>query len=362
VQRRLVTAELLALALFCWTATSARAQPFSTWVNFTGPTDGWVSTPHSADLNPAGALTVEAWVRVTDADGCSSIVGKDWMHAWWVGICGTTLRSYTKGGLPSQVNGGTLPAGVWTHVAVVSDGSTRKHYVNGELAVSVAEPTAGPLGSSTGELRIGSDVAWQHTPAGDIDEVHVWNTARTLAQIRTDLAAEVNGPIPGLVASWHINCCGSPTFADASGNGHILTASGAAFTGETHPLANCSGLVDANTSCLNNRFAVKVRFRTSPPGSAPDGLGTRATGIADSAVYWFFSSTNWELLLKVLNGCGLNSRYWMFSAATTNVFYRLEIADVTANPLNPGGQKIYFNYPGPPAPAVTDVNAFATCP
>jgi hypothetical protein len=24
--------------------------------------------------------------------------------------------------------------------------------------------------------------------------------------------------------------------------------------------------------------------------------------------------------------------------------------------------KIFFNYPGPPAPAVTDVNAFATCP
>jgi len=27
-----------------------------------------------------------------------------------------------------------------------------------------------------------------------------------------------------------------------------------------------------------------------------------------------------------------------------------------------GVNKIYFNYPGPPAPAVTDTNAFATCP
>ena len=39
------------------------------------------------------------------------------------------------------------------------------------------------------------------------------------------------------------------------------------------------------------------------------------------------------------------------------VFYRMTVYDIHA-----GAQKIYFNYPGPPAPAVTDVTAFATCP
>jgi hypothetical protein len=63
------------------------------------------------------------------------------------------------------------------------------------------------------------------------------------------------------------------------------------------------------------------------------------------------------VMVKVLNGCGLNNRWWLFSAATTNVFYRLEVTDVTT-----GTSKIYFNYPGPPAPAVTDTDAFATCP
>ena len=33
-----------------------------------------------------------------------------------------------------------------------------------------------------------------------------------------------------------------------------------------------------------------------------------------------------------------------------------------AKPLIVAGvNKIYFNYPGPPAPAVTDTGAFATC-
>jgi hypothetical protein len=32
-------------------------------------------------------------------------------------------------------------------------------------------------------------------------------------------------------------------------------------------------------------------------------------------------------MVKALNGCGLNNRYWVFSAATTNVFYRMEVLD-----------------------------------
>ena len=62
-------------------------------------------------------------------------------------------------------------------------------------------------------------------------------------------------------------------------------------------------------------------------------------------------------MVKTVNACGFNNRYWAFSAGTTNVFYRLEVLDVRA-----GVNKIYFNYPGPPAPAVTDTAAFATCP
>lgn len=58
-------------------------------------------------------------------------------------------------------------------------------------------------------------------------------------------------------------------------------------------------------------------------------------------------------MVKALNGCSLNSRYWVFSASTTNLFYRLYVFDVTS-----GVGKTYFNYPGPPAPAVTDAHAF----
>ncbi len=64
-----------------------------------------------------------------------------------------------------------------------------------------------------------------------------------------------------------------------------------------------------------------------------------------------------EVMVKAINGCSLNDRHWIFFAATTNIFFRLQVTDTLG-----GAQKIYFNYAGPPAPAVTDTSAFATCP
>ena len=38
----------------------------------------------------------------------------------------------------------------------------------------------------------------------------------------------------------------------------------------------------------------------------------------DSGLFYFFGASNLEMLIKVLNACGLNDRYWVFFAATTN--------------------------------------------
>lgn len=103
-----------------------------------------------------------------------------------------------------------------------------------------------------------------------------------------------------------------------------------------------------------------ARFRTGPPGAAESDAMTLpcpAAGLCDNGIFWFFQNTNWELMMKVLPGCGLNNRWWVFNAGTINVFFRLEVTDAPK-----GETKIYFNYPGPPAPAITDTSALATCP
>jgi len=59
----------------------------------------------------------------------------------------------------------------------------------------------------------------------------------------------------------------------------------------------------------------------------------------------------------VLNGCGFNNRYWVFSAAVTNVEFTLTVRDTEADVT-----KTYTNTLGVSAPAITDTDAFATCP
>lgn len=340
-------------------ANAADAQPFGAWLVLTGhPTSGYINIPDSSSLNPTGAFTIEAWVAITNstvAEDCRSIAGKDYLQAWWIGQCTSggqpTLRSYLRGG-GSLRAGGIIPRGTWTHVAVTFDGTTRRHYINGELAASFAE--TGPLTSSDEDMRIGSDHAWERTPSGAIDEVRLWNIARTMAQIRANLNVRINTAQGGLIGVWPLD--GSGTDVVGAHNG-AQAGSGTGFL--TFPAGFPCTTSTASALCLQNRFSITTKWRTNPtPGTPTDGSGT-TVDVANpgSGLFWFFSSSNWEVMVKTLNGCGLNNRWWLFSAATTNVFYRMEVFDQVGFE-----SKIYFNYPGPPAPAVTDVNAFATCP
>jgi hypothetical protein len=357
---RTTLAALAVVAFGSLVPTAAEAQPFDQWLELAGhPGNGYVEVPHHPDLEPNAAFTFEAWVRIHatgNGNACRSIAGKKYLTAWWIGVCSFTssspkLRSYLRGNGSGQ-DGGTIPFDEWTHVAVVFDGAKRFHYINGEKAAEFAEP-GGPLPGNAGPLRIGSDVDWAHSPPGEIEEVRLWRVARTMAQIRGSLDETITSAQPGLVAVWPLDGDAD----DALGSHDGSQVGGGMDFGNFPGLANC-GAGDATTLCLADRFRITADWRTNPlPGSAPDGAAqVLPTGNEGSGIFTFFGVNNWEIMVKALDGCGLNDRYWIFSAATTNLYYRLDVTDVVG-----GKAKIYFNYPGPPAPAVTDTSAFATC-
>lgn len=113
----------------------------------------------------------------------------------------------------------------------------------------------------------------------------------------------------------------------------------------------------AVASCLaNDRFKVRTFWRTN--------LGTRNSALVtpfdsdNSGLFYFFNPNNTEMLLKVLNACSLNPpRYWVFSAATTNVEFTLTVTDTQSQQV-----RTYFNPLGNPAQPIQDTSAFATCP
>jgi hypothetical protein len=106
---------------------------------------------------------------------------------------------------------------------------------------------------------------------------------------------------------------------------------------------------------LGGRFKVGVDWRNGDGLTGPGSGQVAPRG--DDTGFFFFSPDNTELVVKILNACDLNSRYWVFAGATTNVEYTLTVTDTQL-----GTTKAYTNPLGQAAPAVTDTSAFATCP
>ena len=112
---------------------------------------------------------------------------------------------------------------------------------------------------------------------------------------------------------------------------------------------------DPTVLCLHDgRYELEARW-SSPGGQEGPGMWVPETG-TDSGLFYFFEADNWEVLLKTLDGCGINDRWWFFSSATTNVEYTLTVRD-----RETGKVRRYNNPPGQSARAVTDVFAFDGC-
>jgi plastocyanin len=120
------------------------------------------------------------------------------------------------------------------------------------------------------------------------------------------------------------------------------------------PIEPC--VADDVTLCLNGegRYRVGVAWDT---GTSSGAGRTFDIAQPDSGLFYFFQESNIELLVKVLDGCGINDRYWVFFAATTDVEFVLTVTDTET-----GASKVYTNPLGQAANAVTDTQAFATCP
>ena len=115
---------------------------------------------------------------------------------------------------------------------------------------------------------------------------------------------------------------------------------------------------------LNGRFEVEVSFEDTQgvPGTARVMSGALPTGaelVSDSgetALFWFFSPDNTEMLVKVLDACAINERFWVFASAATDLAFTLKVTDLETEET-----RTYENPAGQPAMAINDTNAFESC-
>ncbi|GGK78870.1 hypothetical protein Ppa06_40670 [Planomonospora parontospora subsp. parontospora] len=136
-----------------------------------------VTVPDVPSLRLTSAMTVEAWVNPdTDPVSGGLTVSK--------GSYGFSATTATVGTSPAgRVTFRPLPARTWSHLAATYDGQALRVYVNGALVAS--QPAQGAIGVGATPLGI-----WG---TGLIDEVRIYDTALSEAQINADMAAPVAG-------------------------------------------------------------------------------------------------------------------------------------------------------------------------
>ncbi len=107
----------------------------------------------------------------------------------------------------------------WHHVAVTFDGIQLQLYIDGVADAQTTTNGAFPNSDSRSHFSIagGPD---QGQLAGSMEQVHVWNYARSLAQIADNRTVNSTTPESGLLARWSMDDGGVP-ISDLGGSGGV---------------------------------------------------------------------------------------------------------------------------------------------
>lgn len=199
-------------------------------------------------IGPAGgnALTLEAWIKpslitqipLAQILGQGNPNARDWMIA--VENFGATLAFGLNAGggyeeLTAPLMGGELSGGSWHHVAATYDGTIKKLYLDGVLRATA--PKTGAVVFSTIAGAIGAAIDGSNAYQGLVDEVRVWNVARTAPQIAQVMTQMLAGSETGLAAYWRFDDGSGSVAGDASlANSPGLLVNGPAWVASTAPV------------------------------------------------------------------------------------------------------------------------------
>lgn len=154
------------------------------------------------DTNESGTITLAAWVKPSEQKTGMKIVSKKMSGAssqYGLATHGSSADKFTAVFFSSAPSSdvcdstgtpGSYAANKWVFVAATYDGDTCKMYVNGADVTTVSSDVAsGNILNTSSALRIGADggasIAAGSYFRGAIDDVRIYSTALTAAQIYT---------------------------------------------------------------------------------------------------------------------------------------------------------------------------------
>ncbi|UGS23392.1 LamG-like jellyroll fold domain-containing protein [Flavobacterium channae] len=261
----------------------------ATHLNFDGSNDAITVTGVNFPLGNT-SRTIEAWIKTTQNNGGGAIMT--------YGNLTTNNRFalYQTGGKLNFVaenndynTNATINDGNWHHIAATHDGTSLKVYLDG---VQVGTSQAKTFNTTGNQFSIGYRGVASEYFNGSIDEVRVWNVARTAEQINRSKNCELQGNETGLVAYYKFN-----QGIDQADNTAITTLN--ATTGSNGTLSNFSltGTTSnwlAGSPVITGSVIPSNATATSPVtynlGDTASALSA-TTGTNGTGLMWYTSAT-----------------------------------------------------------------------
>jgi len=245
----------------------------------------YVQVSQSGQLD-VSTMTLEAWIKPNANDGNnrsfismrSSVGNTGTRWSAHMSRTGGTIGIWNGSSYRTVSKGSAFNAGQWYHVALVMNTSGADLYIDGSY---IGRITSGintnvtgrdlvigdPNGSSTGY----TNENW----IGEIDEVRIWNGARTSQEIQGNKDNNLNGNEAGLIAYFNLNEGEGTTASDGSNSGlsgtlvnmdpnsdWVESEAGSASSGS-------GGLVTLTVTDASGNFATGTATVTVVDNSAP---------------------------------------------------------------------------------------------
>ncbi|MBK8366506.1 MAG: VCBS repeat-containing protein [Bacteroidetes bacterium] len=196
-------------------------------------------------------FTIETWEKTSSTTGNRVMLSKiNGASNYWMGVSnGKAIFSMTGG--PDAVGTTTIGDGNWHHIAAVRQNGVVSLYVDGVMEASQ---------NNNGNVAIGGNFALGefnggYNFVGSLDEVRIWNTARTQCEINTYKNCEIPSNATALLANYHfnqgnaaVNNVGVVSLIDATSNNITGTLASFALNGTTSNWVAPGGVVSGYTT------------------------------------------------------------------------------------------------------------------
>ena len=287
-------------------------------------TNDYVTIPDNSALDITGDITLEAWVKFDDLTGSQIILeksdgGASADFSYGLRMFSSKIRFQLGNGDASVVltAPNDAPIGEWFHISGVNSSGSMTLYING---VSVATGTiTGNIYTNNDSLIIGNYDGFSQYFDGQIDEVRIWNDARTQSEILANMANELNGGEGGLVAYYKFNEPDTNTVAS-----NFASATGATYDGTLTNMTGTEWLTSTAFGADITAPTVTSFTSTTTDGSFKQGdtinitANTSENIVSGNALTVTLDTTETVLLTAAANGTTLVGTYTVGAGVTSS--------------------------------------------